>query len=94
MDENKKNTMEDESSLVHRINENKQKIIWDVLLGQDSKADFVMGYYYDPTSDMYCVYINNEHGRQSVRLRTKDKVTALEKLLSMIEFEIESKTSQ
>lgn len=74
-----------------KINENKDKIgIWSVMLEQSSRADFVMGYYFNQDSNMYDVYINNERGRKKIRLSTSDELMALEKLLSMIEFEIES----
>ena len=49
-----------------------------------------MGYYFNHDNGVYDVYINNERGRQRIRLSTKDELKALEKLLSMIEFEIES----
>ena len=60
------------------------------MLEQNSKADFVMGYYFNQNSSMYDVYINNERGKHRIRLSTSDELMALEKLLSMIEFEIES----
>ena len=76
---------------LNRINASKDKIgIWDVMLEQNSKADFVMGYYFNQNSSMYDVYINNERGKHRIHLSTSDELMALEKLLSMIEFEIES----
>ena len=73
------------------INEKKSEIgMWDVLLEENSKAGFVMGFFWNPDSNMYDVYINNERGKQRVRFSTSDELAALEKLLSMIEFEIES----
>ncbi len=73
------------------INEKKNKIgAWEVELGQNSKAGFVMGYYFNQDSGVYDVYVNNERGRQRIRLSTNDEVRALDKLLSMIEFEIET----
>ncbi len=73
------------------INEKKAGIgMWDVILEENSKAGFVMGYFLNPDNNMYDVYINDERGRQSVRLSTSDELAALKELLSMIEFEIES----
>jgi hypothetical protein len=73
------------------INEKKAEIgMWDVILEENSKAGFVMGYCLNPDSNMYDVYINDERGRQRIRLSTSDESAALKKLLSMIEFEIES----
>lgn len=64
--------------------------MWNVMLGQNSQADFVMGYYFNQDSGMYDVYINEERGRHRIRLSTTDELMALEKLLSMIECRIES----
>lgn len=76
---------------LNKINASKDKIgMWDVMLGQDSRADFVMGYYFNQDSGLYDVYINNERGMHHIRLSTSNELVALDKLLSMIEFEIES----
>ena len=76
---------------LNRINASKDKIgIWNVMLEQNSEADFVMGYYFNQNSGMYDVYINDECGKHKIRLSTRNELVALEKLLSMIEFEIES----
>ena len=76
---------------LNKINACKDKIgMRNVMLGQNSQADFIMGYYYNQNSGMYDVYINNERGRHRIRLSTTDELMALEKLLSMIECRIES----
>lgn len=76
---------------LNRIHADKDKIgMWHVMLGQNSKADFDMGYYYNQNSGMYDVYINNERGSHRIRLSTNDELMALNKLLSMIKCEIES----
>jgi len=77
---------------LNRINELKDKITpWSISLEVCSKAGFVMGYFRNLETGKYDVYINNERGRQHIRLSTNDELEALGKLLSMIEFEIESK---
>lgn len=76
---------------LNRINADKDKIgMWNVMLGQNSQADFVIGYYLNQDSGMYDVYINGERGNHSIRLSTSDELAALEKLLSMIECRIEA----
>ena len=49
-----------------------------------------MGYFLNQDRNMYDVYINNERGRQRICLSTSDEWMALEKLLTMVEFEVES----
>ena len=84
------NLMKKEEYL-NKINGSKDKIgMWNVMLGQNSQAGFVMGYFFKKDSNMYDVYINNERGRQRIRLSTSDELQALEKLLAMVEFEVES----
>lgn len=76
---------------INKINELKDKIgVWSISLEVCSKAGFVMGYFWNLKTEKYDVYINNERGRQRIRLSTDDELEALDKLLSMIEFEIES----
>ena len=71
---------------LNKINASKDKIgTWTVMLGQDSKADFVIGYYFNQNSGLYDVYTNHERGMHIVRLSTSDELVALEKLLSIIE---------
>ena len=76
---------------IDRINELKDKIgLWDVELNEYTKADFVIGYYYNENTQEYTVYINKERGRHRVRKITKNENEALEKLVSMLEYEAES----
>lgn len=65
---------------------------WDIALEEYTKADFVMGYYLNPQTKKYDVYINNERGRQRIRKTTENELEGLDKLVSMMEFE--SKTQK
>ena len=52
-----------------------------------SKADFILGCYFDESKQKWVVYKNNERGMGSIRLETDDQKAAFDKLLSMIEFQ-------
>lgn len=64
--------------------------MWDVSLNEQNSADFVIGYFYNSNTERYDVFVNNERGRQRVRLSTVDEIEALEKVLSLLEFEAET----
>lgn len=81
----------DRDTYIIKINELKNKIgRWEVALNEYTKADFVIGYYYDEDTQEYSVYINKESGRQRIRMATSNELEALQKLVSMLEFEAES----
>lgn len=74
-----------------KINEYKDKIgVWNISFKQNSAAGFVMGYYFNSKNNLFDIFINNERGEQRIRLSTNDELKALDKLLSMVEFEFES----
>lgn len=49
-----------------------------------SGTRFVMGYYFNPNTNLFDVFINNERGRQRIKLSTNDELKALDKFLSMV----------
>ena len=75
--------------LITQIEEYKSKMVgFDVYLGELTKADDVIGYYFDNADGMFKVYINYERGRHHVRKSTESENEALEKVLSMIKAEV------
>lgn len=81
----------DKHELLNKINQLKDEIgMWEIALNEHREADFVIGYYYDDAAGKYNVYINNERGRHRVRKSTENEIGALEKLLSIVEFEAET----
>lgn len=77
-----------------KIQDELQKKIgmWKIVIGEESLADFVIGCFFDNTNNQWKVYINNEKGRHRIRLQTGVEGLAFDKLLSMINFEIENNT--
>lgn len=63
---------------------------WEVAFNEYTKAEFVIGYHYNSSTNKYEVYINNERGRQRIKMMTDNEIEALNKVLSLVEFEVES----
>lgn len=61
----------------------------DIVLDNNSTAEFDLGCYYDKETKMWKVYENEERGMRGIRLETPSEEKALDKLYSMIEFENE-----
>ena len=57
---------------------------FDLCFGKSTKADFVMGYYFDEIDGEYKVYKNGERGMSTVRYSGKDEGEALNALLHMV----------
>lgn len=68
----------------------KQVGIWKIVTEKKSLSDFVLGCFYDLKDNKWKVYINNEKGRQHIRLQTDSEDIAFDRLLSMVKFEIEN----
>lgn len=63
---------------------------WKIEVEKEIFVDFSMGCFYDVSENKWKVYINNERGRHRVRLVTDNEETAFDKLLSIVNFEIEN----
>ena len=59
----------------------------DIAIDEFTKADFVLGCYFDENKKKWIVYENGERGIHFIRLETDDQKAAFETLLSMIEYE-------
>lgn len=71
--------------LVDEILEYRDKIgPFGLYVGELSKADFVMGCYFDESTGEYKTYKNGERGFCTVRYSGKDEIEALNALLSMV----------
>ena len=64
--------------------------MWKIAIGELNMSDFILGCYFDNSSGLWKVYINNERGRHRVRLQTESEEEAFDELLSIINFEIEN----
>ena len=57
---------------------------FEICIGTFTKADFVLGYFWDEQSNEYKVYKNGERGMCSVRYSGADELEALKILLRMV----------
>lgn len=63
---------------------------WNVELGEETFADFIIGCFFDETIGQWKVYVNRERGRHSIRLVTENEEEAFDKLLAIIKFQAEN----
>ena len=64
--------------------------MWKIAIGELNMSDFTLGCYFDNSSGLWKVYINNERGRHRIRLETKSEEEALSKLYDMISVKAET----
>ncbi|ROR29200.1 hypothetical protein EDD66_103135 [Mobilisporobacter senegalensis] len=63
--------------------------MWQLETNELCHGDYILGCYFDNDSKVWKVYINNERGRQRIKLSTKDEDEAFDKLFSMVQFQAE-----
>lgn len=78
------------TEIENKINNLKTKIgPWKVILNQNCKSQFSMGVFLDKDKKVWIVYLNDER-KYRIRLKTKNKESAFNELLKMVEFEVEN----
>lgn len=78
------------TEIENKINNLKTKIgPWKVILNQNCKSQFSMGVFLDKDKKVWIVYLNDER-KYRIRLETKNKESAFNELLKMVEFEVEN----
>ena len=77
----------EKSKLLDEIRKLEDKLeMWKVAINENRNLDFVVGYYFNETKRKFEVYVNNEHGKRSVRLATESEVEALQRLIKTLEY--------